>query len=54
MDECPLNKYMCMNFFTCNFWEVYIHLYNTYKNLDPFLQTPPNEVKLGYTSEQGD
>ena len=44
MDECPQNKYMCMNFLTCNLWEVEKLTYNTYKNSDPFAQTPPNQV----------
>ena len=49
MDECPLNKYMCMNFLTCNIYQVDKHTYNTYKNSDPFAQTPPNEFKAVYS-----
>ena len=50
MDERPPNKYMCMNFLTCNFWEVYIHTCHTYKNPDPFAQTPPNQLETLYSS----
>ena len=50
MDEHPPNKYMCMNLFTCNIYEVDKHIYNTYKNCNPSAQTPPNEFKAVHST----
>ena len=50
MDGCPLNKYMYAYFSAGDFQKVHIHTYNTHKNPDPSLQTPPNQFDIAYPS----
>ena len=41
--------YVC-ELFDMSFCKVYIHVHNTYKNLDPFAQTSPNEFKAVHST----